>query len=605
MITRLTQLPGIGDTLATRITRHLGRGHEHLAVQAILSAPYSLTQVPRIGFRIADRVALFLGTHRDSPERHEQGNQFILGEDGTLPIHEFDRERQKLELTCFQHRRLGVVEDSGRVWLPQVLEDEMAFADWCTHLPLNQPPTLGPVQMTPELDALLGDLDEPQRRVVLHAIYGTNTRVMASTGGAGTGKTKVIGATARVARKAGLHVAVAAFAGKAADRIRESLAAAHAHAEYAGTIHKLLSYDGTAFRTGELPYDLVILDEASMITTNLLWAVARRLKPSARLLLVGDEGQLPPVGYGQPFTDLLTLGLPRLHLEHNYRSAHVQGIIRTANAIRARRTLTDPGDQSLELHVKTDLSDQANAVITSLRGAPLDDWQFITWKNDDAMAFNLAIQEELNPGGFPLFNFRAWGQERDWAEVREGDKVMVKANAYEYGVFNGQLGIALDTRVVETVHTRAPEDLSDWADADADGLIREVTRQLCVRVQISGEIVNIPAEEAAELLTLGYAITVHKAQGSDWETVVIYQPGAVLFDASRWWYTSVTRAKTRCVVLYEIKTKGGDGQSLWWVNTRRTQELGPSIFVGRVKKMQVQMLLPPTAPGRTGEEWLR
>lgn len=163
MITRLTQLPGIGDTLATRITRHLGRGHEHLAVQAILSAPYSLTQVPRIGFRIADRVALFLGTHRDSPERHEQGNQFILGEDGTLPIHEFDRERQKLELTCFQHRRIGVVEDSGRVWLPQVLEDEMAFADWCTRLPLNQHPTLGPVQMTPELDALLGDLDELQQ----------------------------------------------------------------------------------------------------------------------------------------------------------------------------------------------------------------------------------------------------------------------------------------------------------------------------------------------------------------------------------------------------------------------------------------------------------
>ena len=603
MVTNLRQLPGIGDQLAARITRHLGNGHEHLALQRIQSGPYSLTSVPRIGFKIADAVALFLGVHRDSPQRHAAGNEFILAEDGTLPLHEFDAARTKLDLTCFALRRQGVVEDAGRVWLPEVLAAEQAFATWAAELPLGEAPAL-PARRPDSATHLLGGLDEVQTHAALCAVYGRNTHVMALDGGAGTGKTRVIGGVARLAREAGLMTAVAAFAGKAADRVRESLSAAHTSVTYAGTIHKLLSYDGQSFRTGTLPHDLVVLDEASMIPTILLWEVVRRLKPGARLLLVGDPGQLPPVGYGQPYADLIALGVPRLHLAVNYRSASVQGIIHAANAIREGRTLAQFPDDSLSVQVASDLSEAANTALLDVQGLQQDEWQLITWKNDDATAFNLAIQEALNPTGFPLFSFRVFGVDGHFnAEIREGDKVMVKANAYEYGVFNGQLGTALDTRVVEIVHIREAETLEDWAEADETGVIREVTSQLCVRVRIGGEIVNIPEKEAHELLTLGYAITVHKAQGSDWERVLIYQPGAVQFDAQRWWYTSVTRARSRCLVLYEIKVKG-DAQSalnLWWANTRKTVELGPSIFVGRVKRALAQRLMP----ARTAEEWLK
>lgn len=604
MISRLTQLPGVGDTLAARITRHLGRGHEHLAIQAIESDPYTLTQVPRVGFRTADNIAFHLGWKRHDPVRHHAGNRYILGEDGTLPIREFDLQRQKLELEGQEHNRRGVVEESGRIWLPEVLDAEIAFAGWTARLPLGAQALPGQVTITPQLDALFGDLDDQQRRAILCALFGPQ-EVMALTGGAGTGKTKVIGGMTRVGHSRGLLIAVAAFAGKAADRVRESLAREHTHAEYAGTIHKLLGYTGHGFTAGLLPYDLIILDEASMISTALLWEVVKRMQPGARLILVGDEGQLPPVGYGQAFADLLTLGIPRVHLAHNYRSQHVQGIIRTANAIRERRVLAEPGDDSLEIHVAADLSETANEVIEGLRGMPLDDWQFLTWRNDDATTFNLAIQEELNPGGFPLFQTRVFGQDRNYAEVREGDKVMVKANAYEYGVFNGQLGVALDTRMVEIVTTRKPETLEDWADADEDGVIRERRTELCVRVRIGTEIVFIPEKEAHELLTLGYAITLHKAQGSDWEKVVVYQPGAVQFDAGRWWYTAVTRAKTKCVVLFEAKVKGQDGASLWWTNTRKVMEVGSTIFVGRVKRALAERLIPTVPTYATGEEWLR
>ncbi len=605
VITKLTQLPGIGDQLAARITRHLGNGHEFKAIEAVRLAPYSLTRVPRVGFRIADGVARRLGVHVDSPGRHEAGNRFILGEDGTLPIHEFDDQRRKLELFNHTQSRQGVVEDAGRVWLPEVLEAEQAFAAWAAALPLGEHRDLLLGDVPPMVNLPAG-LDEAQTKAVMDAHFGPSP-VFGVTGGGGTGKTRVIGGIVQVAQQYGKLIAVAAFAGKAADRVRETLAACHTQATYAGTIHRMLNYTGIEYRCGVLPYDVVVLEEASMIPTMLVWEVIKRLKPGARLVLVGDPGQLPPVGYGQPFTDLLTLGMRRAHLEINYRSRNVQGIINGANAIRAGEMLTNFGDDSLTVQVATDLSEAANEAIAQAGALPLDEWQLITWKNDDAMAFNLAVQEALNPTGFPLFSFRVFGVEGVMhAEVREGDKVMVKANDPDIGIFNGQIGTALNTQLVQIDRTREPETLEDWADVEADGLIHDRKEVLCVRVRIGSEIVAIPEKEAHELLTLGYAVTVHKAQGSDWEHVIIYQPGAVQFDAQRWWYTSVTRAKSRCQVLYEVKVKGTDpqaGMNLWWANTRRSMDLGPSIFVGRVKRELAQQLLP--APQRSGEEWLR
>lgn len=605
MIQKLTQFPGIGDQHAQRIIRHLGHGSEQRAIEAVRLAPYSITRVPRIGFKIADSVARFLGVHPDSPGRHEAGNRFILGEDGTLPIHEFDELRRKLDLTNHELRRQGVIEESGRVWLPEVLEAEKAFAAWAAGLPLNKKPHISAEDYADPALWLPG-LDAQQTAAATTALYDI-AEVVAITGGGGTGKTRVIGGIVGECQQTHKLIAVAAFAGKAADRVRETLAQARVSATYAGTIHRMLNYTGYEYRTGQLPYDVVILEEASMIPTMLMWEVIKRLKNGARLVLVGDPGQLPPVGYGQPFKDLLTLGIPRVHLEKNYRSQHVQGIINAANAIRTGQSLSSFGDDSLSVQVASDLSEAANQAIQAVQGQPLDEWQLITWKNDDAMAFNLAIQEAMNVDGFPLFSYRVFGQEgRTWAEVREGDKVMVKANDPDLGIFNGQLGTALGTQLVKKDVTRVPDSLEDWAEVEEDGLIHDRREVLCVRVRIGSELVDIPEEDARDLLTLGYAITVHKAQGSDWETVIIYQPGAIAFDAQRWWYTSITRAKSKCIVLYEVKVKGNDRQTalnLWWANTRRTMEIGPSIFVGRVKQLLAQRLMP--VPQKTAEEWLR
>lgn len=577
-ITRLTQLVGIGAAHADRVRRYLGRGHEGHALEAIRLDPYLLMTVPRIGFRIADRVArTHFRASPDSPRRHAAGNRSILEHDGSLPAAKFDAKRAELELYGADLAREGVDEEHGRVWLSDVLAADVEFARWVADLPLGHAPH-AKLLLTPEIDALVAGLDADQRRAALCAVAG-DVPVICLTGDAGTGKTHVIAAAARLARHLGLKMAAMAFAGKAADRIRQALDAAGAgHAVQTGTIHRMLGYNGTFTQT--LKSDLVVLDECSMIPTTLLWAVVKAMKPGARLILVGDPGQLPPVGHGQPFADLIALGAPRLHLSRNYRQAEQLDIVRFAAAIREGR---EAAPATVELHVGRELSEVMNAALAPYANAARADWQVITLTNADADEFNLAIQELVNPWGMPLFTYRPYGG--DPTEIRVGDKVLVRANDYEYGVFNGQLGTAIDTQVVEIVREREAVTLEDFAVSE-DGMVREKREALCVRVRIGTDIVAIPLDEAPELLKLGYAITVHKAQGSDWDHVVVYQRGPVPFDGQRWWYTSVTRARTRLTIAYEVKAKGDEEHRLatFWLNAHKTLNEGPSIFVGRVKK---------------------
>ncbi|AFZ66093.1 AAA family ATPase [Deinococcus peraridilitoris] len=615
MITRLTQLVGIGAAHADRIRKYLGRGNESRAIEAIELDPYLLTTVPRVGFRIADKIARHhYGESQNSLRRHTMGNQHILEHDGSMNERDFEAARQKLDLFGADHKHAGVELEHGRVWLPEVLQADVAFAEWTADLPLGHESTVR-LHVTPEIDALLRGLDPTQQRAALSIVAGSSS-ISAMTGDAGTGKTHVIATGCNVARHLGLKVCVMAFAGKAADRIRQALDAAGAIAD-SGTIHRLLGYTGTGFKPERLPYDVVIVDECSMIPTILLWEVVKHLRSGARLVLVGDPGQLPPVGYGQPFTDLITLGVPRVHLERNYRQAEQLDIVKFAGGIRAGR---ECAARSVELHVARDLSEVLNDLLAEKAlqegesveafGQRASEWQVITWRNEDADEFNAGIQEAVNPWGFPLFTYRPWGGEQ--VEVRAGDKVMVRANDYDYGVFNGQLGVALKTDTVELVREREALTLEDFAVADPDGMVRERITKLCVIVRIGADTIAIPLEEAADLLKLGYAITVHKAQGSDWDHVIVYQRGPVSFDAQRWWYTSVTRARSRLTVAYEAKVKGDADQarSLFWLNASRGAQDGPSIFVGRVKKVlatrsQKQLLLSSEASAHLSPEEVR
>lgn len=581
--TKLTQLTGVGDVLADRIRLHLGRGNEETALTAIKLNPYLLMTVPRLGFKTADRIALSqYKVPASSPHRHESGNRHAVVERGSLDLQRFNQARQKLELNGVEHRFTGVVFDEGRVWLPEVLEAERQLADWALTLPLNQAPRRLPFNLRPALEAALDGLDDHQKNAAILAAQGAQP-VLGITGGAGTGKTRVIGAIARLCQELGLLCAVLTPTGKAADRAREALAEVGALAD-AMTIHRALGYQGNGFQGGQIAQHVVILDESSMVSVDLLWEVVKRLQQGARLVLVGDPGQLPPVGHGQPFMDLLDLGLSHVHLERNYRSAHVQGIIRLAQAIRARRQPGDLGDASVQLRIAPadELGALATAAIEAQAGQPLDRWQVITWMNEDVHTFNLGVQESLNPHGMPCFTYRPYGWGQD-IEVRAGDKVVVRQNDPDYGIFNGQLGVVTDLTEKERVILRPAVTLDEFADADDDGMIREIRNGLTVELRIGTERVDLPLSDARELLHLGYAITVHKAQGSDWEHVLLLQPRDVGFDAARWWYTSVTRARTQLSIFYSAKS-----EFKFWANTRRRAEMVESTLSRRIKKLRAE-----------------
>jgi len=371
-----------------------------------------------------------------------------------------------------------------------------------------------------------------------------------------------------------------AFAGKAADRMREAFDRYGIMAD-ASTIHKALGFMRREFTVPVLDEDLVVIDESSMLPNWLLWAVVMRLSPSSRLVVVGDPNQLPPIGHGTPFVDLIRHGAPRVHLERNYRQQDQQGILHVAEGILHRKRPA-PAD-CVEFHLNT-AQTNLEALFTDLvrrhGGQDFNDWQAITYQNENAERYNLAAQAVINPDGEPLFEYPLWKLgtgERNRplfkAEVRRGDKIIVVKNSTLLGIFNGQTGRVVDrTYKPKRVLRKQPD--GSWEEELGDPMMH-----LVVQIGTQEGSVAIPEDELEKYVQLGYVITVHKAQGSDWDRVILIQPSAVRADTARpFFYTSATRAKTRLVIVSMLPTP------TWWTNAAQDAPEVPSSLMRRLAR---------------------
>lgn len=582
---RLFDLEHIGPQLAGRIERAVNTmhrewrrygSHDHLftgiasqrrlyeeeregftepeILQVIERDPYLLVNVRGVGFKRADAIALNnYGIDPDDERRHAAGNKAAIAALGALPMYKYRKARERLSLRNRQFELHGVTLDHDLVWLPAELEAEELLAEaFEDALTSASKPTL---EIPAGLN--LGPLNADQMNAVTTAASGV--RFMALTGGAGTGKTHTVAATAKAVKAQGRSMRVMAFAGKAAMRSAEAMREAGVDYIECSTIHRALQLQSQDSHPVELYEDVVVLDEASMIPNWLLAKVIQALKPSATLILVGDPNQLPPIGHGTPFQDYLALGLPHLHLIQNYRQAGQVSIHEFAEAIREQ----NPGLwRGAEAGVQTAFAVQPTEIETtfneSIKAAAarhdLLEWQVVTWKNDSRHALNQHLQELLNPNtDYPLFSYRLWGVKDEYgrdqdAHVHVGDKVMVTDNDYDHNVFNGQLGI---------ITSSGGRALTlDLADGEPPRII--------------------PIEDARDLLQLGYAVTVHKAQGSGWETVILYQPEPVLFSPRRFYYTSVTRAKNHVELWTTLS------QRQWWKNVLQRDNDPDSTLIQRV-----------------------
>jgi exodeoxyribonuclease V alpha subunit len=396
-------------------------------------------------------------------------------------------------------------------------------------------------------------LNEEQLQAVKLATSGI--RALALTGGAGTGKTRTLAAIARAAAAIGKSVRVMAFSGKAAMRAEEAMREGNAGKITCSTIHRALKLQGT-FRMDDekLPESIVVLDEASMIPNWLLAEVIKALQPNATLMLVGDPNQLPPIGYGAPFQDYLSLWLPSVHLVKNYRQANQQSIFNFAEAIRTQNPdKYTPSATGVQTHYDIDPEDESffDAIIRNCATLGLHEWQVVTWTNNIQQALNMHLQNLINPSGNRLFSYPCWDLRENGytprADIRVGDKVIVTDNDYDYEVFNGQTGI-----ITHATFSTLTLDLGH--------------RQI-----------QMKTDDAYDLLQLGYVITVHKSQGSGWEAVIVYQPFEVKFQPRRFYYTSATRAKNQ---LYLITTMS---EHEFWRNACEDDNSPPSTLIRRIK----------------------
>lgn len=355
---------------------------------------------------------------------------------------------------------------------------------------------------------------------------GAGPRVGVITGGPGTGKTTCL---KRALDKLGpsCKVELAAPTGKAAKRMKQATGVD------ARTIHRLLEwkpFKGFS-RNADAPIDadVIVVDEASMIDIELAAALFDAIGPRSRLVLVGDVNQLPPVGPGRPFADMIASGLvPVARLTKLHRSARDSWVARNAPAVLRGEPL-ELGEcrdfRYVHCEHAGEIMGNVRAEVERLRALQLESQVLIPQSTGKAgtEVGNAELQGVFNPLPAGVRFEDAAYLPRKSGPIREGDRVIQTKNDYTLDVFNGDIG-----DVVSIDKGRVVVNVQD------DGGVREVAYTL----------------EQTNSLYLAYALTIHRSQGSEWPWIVCVVHSTHTFMLTRQLlYTAITRAREGVVII--------------------------------------------------------
>lgn len=544
-------------TMSMKIFRKWGVG----AVDVIKENPYMLcSNIPGIGFDKADMVARDLGMQENCAERIAAGLSFVLSYNMNQNGHVYLPQEKLIPaaitlLGCTEEEaedeleqqisfgKLRSVKIGGRncIYLREAFEAERYI---CTKLDM--------LEMTDHLsdaDSLSFLIEKTemengiryeglQKKAIMEAVRNS---VFILTGGPGTGKTTVVRAILRIFESMGLDIALATPTGRAAKRLSE------ASGREAKTIHRMLEMDykadeGPVFRRDEsslLEEDVIIVDEASMIDLYLMEALLRAMRPGTRLILIGDANQLPPVGAGCIFKDII-LGerFSMVELTHIFRQARESLIVTNAHTVNRGEHIDLSKKDGDFFYLPSDSDEQTSAIIRTLCKTRLpraygvsvyDGIQVITpsrkGQNGTEM-LNSVLQAAINPSEYGK-------KEKSLRDLtyREGDKVMQTKNNYDiawqkngvegFGIYNGDIGIIRKIDLIAQSMT----------------------------IDFDGRMANYDFAMTEEL-ELAYAITVHKSQGSEYPIVVIplyrYTPKLLTRNL---FYTAITRAQQMVILV--------------------------------------------------------
>ena len=546
---------GLPPVLAIRLRQIYGDG----ALDAIRRDPYLLSaDAGGLPFSAADEIAMSMGFSARSPERlrsallfelsHNEGNGHVFLPRGKL----LAATAQLLGDEDGVEEALDTLIDEGKVSSETVANVEACYLlrlheaeDYACRKLLNLLSATADVssragRTVDEIEQSQGITYAPLQRkaVELAAEHG----VLILTGGPGTGKTTTVRGIVSLFERMGLAIVLAAPTGRAAQRLGELTG------REAQTIHRLLGMSWNeathevTFTKGEkepLEADAVIVDEMSMVDLPLFAALLRALRPGTRLVMVGDADQLPSVGAGNVFSDLIRSGrVETVFLREVFRQAERSAIIRNAHAVNAGeppRLQNDQGDfyflcrRDAQRAVST-VVELCQSRLPEKMGIPVGDIQVLTpTRKGPAGTENLnrLLQDALNPAkpGQPEIR---WGERI----FRPGDRVMQTRNDYDIlwekedgtvgsGVFNGDVG-----------RIQAIDPAGEWL------AILYEDRKALYSLEMLSEI------------DLAYAQTVHKAQGSEYPCVVLCaMPSAPGLMVRGVLYTALTRARELLILV--------------------------------------------------------
>ena len=555
---------GVSTAYAAKIYREYGKE----SIDKVRENPYRLADdIWGIGFKTADGIAAKMGYEKEDPRRCRSGILYTLGQlsdEGHVYAGEEQLVKtagQLLEAgeTAIRDTLAGMLQaedlilDKDAIYLPPFYHAECGTSRRLRDLAESTGRSLfdglfDPSSLTAETGI---EYDEVQLAAIRQAV---TSKVMVLTGGPGTGKTTTTQGIIAALKKAGLRVLLAAPTGRAAKRMSE------ATGMEAKTIHRLLEYnpqDGYK-RNDENPLegDALIVDECSMIDILLMNNLLKAVPVGMRLVFVGDIDQLPSVGAGNVLRDIIdSQRIPVVRLVRIFRQAQKSRIVMNAHAInQGRFPDTSNGRDTDFFFMREDDPERAAETIVRLvkerlprayRESP-DRIQVLTPMQRGVVGaanLNLLLQQALNPSG-PSLN-------RGGYTYRQSDRVMQQRNNYDKDVFNGDLGY-----------------------------IREVdTEERTLKVDFDGKWIEYDITELDEL-TLAYATTIHKAQGSEYPIVVmpVLMTHFVMLQRNLI-YTGITRAKKICVLIGAMKALAYAvrDMSVLKRNTSLRERLNPSL----------------------------
>ena len=521
--------------LSTKLIVKIYRCFGDDAISIVKDNPYRLADnIEGISFKIADSIGINVGIEIDDPRRVQCGikcKMMEMSDDGdtysTLDdIVYFAGEMLEVEPEIIEENVERMVENgflidcNGNIYLKYLYDCETFVAQKISTLS-NYPQIDSASKLTIEqIEERTGFHYEGNQVTAIETALNKNFMIL--TGGPGTGKTTVIKGIIELLSSMGKTIALAAPTGKAAKRMSELTG------RQAKTIHRLLDYNpanGFAHCVGNpLIEDVLVVDETSMVNITLMDSLMRAVRDDMKVILVGDIDQLPCIGPGNILKDCIASHVvPVITLDKIFRQSAGSNIIKNAHSVKNGNPITiDNSADSDFFFMKRDEVDMQEIVDLVVNRLPKkygytpNDVQVLTPMKKCEIGvdnLNIELQKAINPVGeevkYGKFTYRV------------GDKVLQTVNDYEKDVFNGDIGF------IDAIHQ---EDKS-------------------VVIRFDSRIVPYLYSELDEI-SLAYAMTVHKSQGSEYPIVVIPITYANKIMMQRnLIYTAITRAKNICVII--------------------------------------------------------